>query len=83
MGGTLTPKMYTFMQFLALLLTLRGCRRAILGLCTSGVRDYVTENILSASSWKTEQKLEMVNYLKHGKRPEVYISRAQVHKGCE
>lgn len=52
MGGILTPKLGTFMQFLGLLLTL-GCRRAILGLYTTGVREYVTENILPASRWKT------------------------------
>lgn len=41
------------MQFLVLLLTLVGCRGATLGLHTSGVKDYVTENILPASTWKT------------------------------
>lgn len=53
MGGMLTPKMCTFIQFLGLLLTLVGCRRAVLGLYTSGVRDHVTENTLPASRWKT------------------------------
>lgn len=52
MGGTLTPKLGAFMQSLGLLLTL-GSRRVFLGLYTTGVRDYVTENIIPASRWKT------------------------------
>lgn len=53
MGDTLTPNTCTFKQFLGLLLTLVGCRRAVLGLYATGIADYVTENILPDSRCKT------------------------------
>lgn len=42
MGATLTPK--TLKQFLGLLLTLVGFRRAVRGLYAAGIRAYVTEH---------------------------------------
>lgn len=82
MGGTLTPKLGTFMSFLGLLLTL-GCRRAILRLYTTGVREYVTENTLPAYRWKTVGIEARNGKLKHRKWEEVYMSRTWVHRGCE